>query len=166
MTMLQYHPRPLRRSYWQPAAVLLALALLWPVSAKAQATADDLAAVFSAWGVHQAGFSMSFNTGPRGFMRLFCMWWCLPYVETPADYKTWNWGRTKYWPDDLNQTARLPGQPADCRLSGFARANNVIYGRCVIPGGNSMFQPSIAPGKWRVYLEGLTPPPAARIVLP
>ncbi len=165
--MLQHVRAGDRRSYWRLAlvfCVLAAVLVVFPAPSQAQATEDDLAAVFSAWGVHQAGFTVTFQNGPRGFWRLFCWFGCLSYQETPPDFRTWDWGRTLYWADDITQTARLPGQPVDCQLSGFARSGSTIFGRCVIPGGNSMFQPSVAPGAWRAYLAALTPPASAKVI--
>lgn len=127
-------------------------------------TPDDLAAVFSAWGVHQAGFTVTFQNGPRPPISWICrLWGCLPYKETPADFRTWDFGRVLYWADDLSHTARLPGQPADCQLAGFARTNNAIFGRCY-GGSIGLFTPAIPPGAYRAFLESLTPSPAERII--
>lgn len=148
------------------AVLLLALsAALAAQSAPTGPTQDDLDAVFSAWGQHQTGLTITFQNGPKGFMRMFCMFWCVPYLDTPADYTAWNWGRVLAWPDppDGSASVRFPNQPADCNVVNFQRAGRSIYAGCIGPGG-TVFEPAIPPGTWRAFLARLTPDARAKVI--
>lgn len=142
------------------AAVMLAM------PAVAQVTADDTAAIFSAWGARQAGQTVKFDHGPKGFMRLFCMFWCIPYVEkAPDSLQDWNWGRTLAVTEVPADSPRFPGQPESCKFVGFSRssvgAGFVVSGRCE---DHSVFTPGVPAGKWRAYLATLVPPASAKVV--
>jgi hypothetical protein len=143
--------------------LLAVLSLVLPLAAQNTGpTQDDLDAVFSAWGHHQAGLTITFQNGPQGFMRLFCMFWCMPYIPTPADYTTWNWGRVLAWPDppDGSASARLPGQPPDCKVVNFRRSGNHILAGCT----GTLFEPAVPPGTWRRFLAALQPSAKAQVI--
>lgn len=144
--------------------ILLALCLFAPTAqAQTGATPDDLDAVFSAWGQHQAGLTITFSNGSR-LPRWLC-WFCTPYMETPADYRVWNFGRVKSWPDppDGSASMRFVDQPPDCNVVNFRRSDNHILVGCFGAGGG-VFEPAVPPGTWRALLAGQTPDARAKVI--